>query len=42
MTKALDYGLQVSEFELQSSNYVNFWNNAIGKDMNPLNPLAIG
>ena len=37
-----DWDIIVSEFELQSSYYVHFWINTLGKDMNPLIPLSIG
>ena len=36
MVKAMDYGIVVSEFELQSSYYVQFRTNTLGKGMNPL------
>ena len=35
ITKVLDCGLKVSEFELQSRYYVHFWANTLGKFMNP-------
>ena len=35
MTNMLDCGLGVSEFDLQSCNYVYFRTNALRKDMNP-------
>ncbi len=35
MVKAMDYGIVVSEFELQSLNYVLIRTNTIGKGMNP-------
>ena len=34
--KAMDYGILVSKFELQSRYYVHFQANTLGKDMNPL------
>ena len=36
MVKALDYGIVVSEFELQLRYYVHFRTNTLGKGMNPL------
>ena len=36
MVKALDCGIVVREFELQSHYYVLFRTNTLGKDMNPL------
>ena len=36
MIKAMDCGIVVSEFELQSLYYVHFWINTLGKGMNPL------
>ena len=36
MVKAMDCGLVVSEFELQSRYYVHFRANTLGKDTNPL------
>ena len=36
MVKALDRGIVVREFELQSHNYVHFRINTLGKGMNPL------
>ena len=38
MAKALDSGLKVSEFKLQSLFYIHFQTNTFGKDMNPLIP----
>ena len=35
MVKAMDYGIIVNEFELQSCYYVHFRTNTIGKGMNP-------
>ena len=42
MIKALDYGIVVSEFELQSRYYVHFRTNNLGKGMNPLILPALG
>ena len=36
MAKALDCGIVVSEFELQSRYYIQFQRNTLGKGMNPL------
>ena len=36
MVKAMDCGIVVSEFELQSRYYVHFRANTLGKGMNPL------
>ena len=36
MVKAMDCGIVISEFELQSRYYVHFRTNAHGKGMNPL------
>ena len=36
MAKALDCGIVVSEFKLQSRYYIHFWINNLGKGMNPL------
>ena len=36
MAKVLDYGIIVSEFELQSCDYIHFRTNTLGKGMNPL------
>ena len=36
MVKAMDYGIAVSEFVLQSRYYVHFQTNTIGKSMNRL------
>ena len=36
MVKAMDYGIVVSEFVLQSRYYIHFRANALGKGMNPL------
>ena len=42
MTNVLDYGLEVSEFELKSQNNVHFWTNTLGKGMNLLIPSSYG
>ena len=43
MVKAMNYGIVVREFVLQSRYYVHFRANALGKGMNPLIlPLAMG
>ena len=42
MVKSLDYGIIVSEFELQLHYYVHFWTNTLGKGMNPLTLPAMG
>ena len=34
MFKVLDYGLEVSKFELQSLDYVHFWTSNLDKGMN--------
>ena len=36
MVKAMDYGIVVSEFVLQSRYYVHFRADTLGKGMNPL------
>ena len=36
MVKAMDYGIVVREFVLQSRYYVNFRANTLGKGMHPL------
>ena len=36
MVKAMDCGIVVREFELQSHFYVHFRTNTLGKGMNPL------
>ena len=36
IVKAMDCGIVVTEFELQSRYYVHFWTNTLGKGMNPL------
>ena len=42
MVKAMDCGVVVSEFELQSCYYVYFRANTFGKGMNPLILPAMG
>ena len=42
MVKAMDCGIVVSEFELQSRYYVHFRTNTLGKGMNPLILPAMG
>ena len=42
MVKAMDYGIVVCEFELQSNYYVHFRANTLGKGMNPLILPAMG
>ena len=42
MVKAMDYGIVVSEFVLQSRYYVHFRANTLGKGMNPLILPAMG
>ena len=42
MVKAMDSGIVVSEFDLQSRYYVHFRANTLGKGMNPLILQAIG
>ena len=42
MVKAMDCGIVVSEFVLQSRYYVHFRTNTLGKGMNPLILPAIG
>ena len=42
MVKAMDCGIVVREFVLQSRYYVHFWANNLGKGMNPLILLAMG
>ena len=32
-----DSSFEVSEFELQSCDYVHFWMNSLGNDLHPLN-----
>ena len=40
IVKAMDSGIEASEFELQSCYYVHFRTNTLGKGMNPLIPLC--
>ena len=42
MIKAMDCGIVVSEFELQSCYYVNFRTNTLGKGKTPLTLPAMG
>ena len=42
MVKAMDCGIVVSEFVLQSCYYIHFWANTLGKGMNPLILPAMG
>ena len=42
MFKAMDCGIVVSEFELQSRYYIHFQTNTFGKDMNLLILLCMG
>ena len=42
MNKAMDCGIVVSEFVLQSRYYVHFRANTLGKGMNPLILPAMG
>ena len=42
MVKAMDYGIVVSEFVLQSRYYVHFRANTLGKGMNLLILTAMG
>ena len=42
MVKELDHGIVVSEFKLQSRNYVHFQTNTFGKGMNLSNPPCYG
>ena len=42
MVKAMDCGIVVREFVLQSCYYVNFRPNTLGKGMNPLIVPAMG
>ena len=42
MVKAVDCGIVVSEFVLQSHYYIHFWANNLGKGMNPLILPAMG
>ena len=42
MDKAMDCGIVVSEFVLQSRYYVHFRANALGKSINPITLPAMG
>ena len=42
MAKAIDYGIVVSEFVLQSRTYVHFRANTLGKGINPFILPAMG
>ena len=42
MVKAMDCGIVVSEFVLQSRYYIHFQANTLGKGMNPLILPAMG
>ena len=42
MVKAMDYGIVVNEFVLQSRHYVHFQPNTLGKGMNSLILPAMG
>ena len=42
MVKAMDCGIVVSEFEIQSRYYVHFWANILGEGVNPLILPAMG
>ena len=42
MVKVLDFGLEVSLFELQSGFFVHFWTNTLGKSINLLILSAMG
>ena len=42
MVKAMDCGIVVREFKLQSRYYVHFQANTLGKGMNPLILPAMG
>ena len=42
MVKAMDCGIKLSEFVLQSHYYVHFQANTLGKGMNPLILPAMG
>ena len=38
MNKALDFGVEVSNFEIQFRYNILFWTNAFGKDKDPFIP----
>ena len=40
--KAMNCGIVVSEFVLQSRYYIHFWANTLGKGINPLILPAMG
>ena len=42
MVKAMDCGIVVSKFVLQSRYYIHFWANTLVKGMNPLILPAMG
>ena len=42
VTKAMAFGIVVSEFELQSRDYVHFRANTLGKGLNPFILPAMG
>ena len=42
VTKVLDCGIEVNEFEFQSRYYVHFRNNALKKGMKPIIPHTVG
>ena len=42
MVKAMDCGIVVRKFVLQSRYYVHFWANTLGKGMNPFILPAMG
>ena len=42
MVKARDCGIIISEFEVQSCDYVHFRTNILGNGVNPLILLAMG
>ena len=42
MVKAMDCGIIVSKFKLQSRYYIHFQANTLGKGMNPLILQAMG
>ena len=42
MVKAMDCGIVVSEFVLQSRNYLHFRANTLGKGIKPPYPLSYG
>ena len=42
MVKVMDYGILVSNFELQSRHYVPFRTNSLGKGYDPSYPPSYG